>query len=202
VLGERTRMARDIHDTLAQGFTGVIVQLEAAKDAIGLQRSADADAHIERAALLARQSLAEARRSVHALRPLALEHGSLGAALETMVENMTAGTEIRARARTEGDAYAIALDSEEDLLRIGQEAIGNALKHGAPRRIDVLIRFAPAEIVLEIQDDGIGFDPGRQSGGMGLAGMQARCARMSGRFELDAAPGRGARVRVTLPMDL
>lgn len=202
VLGERTRMARDIHDTLAQGFTGVIVQLEAAKDAICLRRADDADAHIERAAALARQSLAEARRSVHALRPLALEHGSLSAALASMLENMTAGTEIRARAWTEGDAYAIALDWEEHLLRIGQEAISNALRHGTPHGIDLLLRFSPTEIVLEIQDDGIGFDPGRKSDGMGLDGMQGRCAHMRGRFELDTAPGRGVRLRVTLTMDL
>jgi signal transduction histidine kinase len=202
VLGERTRMARDIHDTLAQGFTGVIIQLEAAKDAIGLRKGEEADAHIERAALLARQSLAEARRSVHALRPLALEHGSLGVALSSMLENMTAGTDIRGHARTEGDAYAIALDREEDLLRIGQEAITNALKHGTPRSIEVLLRFSPTEIVLEVQDDGVGFDPSRQSEGMGLQGMQERCARMEGRFELDTSPGRGARVRVTLSMDL
>ena len=202
VLGERTRMARDIHDTLAQGFTGVIIQLEAAKDANSLQRAADADAHIERAVSLARLSLAEARRSVHALRPLALEHGSLSAALETMLENMTVGTGIRGHARTEGDAFAIALDWEEHLLRIGQEALSNALKHGTPRSINVLLRFSPTEIVLEVQDDGVGFDPNRQSDGMGLTGMQERCARMGGHFELDTAPGRGVRLRVTVALDL
>jgi signal transduction histidine kinase len=202
VLGERTRMARDIHDTLAQGFTGVIVQLEAAKDAIGLQRAADADAHIERAASLARLSLAEARRSVHALRPLALEQGGLSVALSTMLESMTAGTDIRGRARTEGDDYPIALDCEEDLLRIAQEALSNALRHGAPGNIEVMLRFSPTEIVLEIQDDGIGFDPKRPSDGMGLTGMQERCARISAQFELDTTLGQGVRIRVMLALEV
>lgn len=202
VLGERTRMARDIHDTLAQGFTGVIVQLEAAKDAIALRRATDADEHIERAASLARQSLAEARRSVHALRPLALEQGNLGGALGTMLEHMTAGTDIRARVRMEGDAYAIEADREEELMRVGQEAFSNALKHGRPRTIDLLLRFWPTQIVLEVADDGIGFDPDRPCGGMGLIGMRERCARIGGRFELDTGPGRGTRVRVTVALDL
>lgn len=201
VLGERARMAREIHDTLAQGFTGVIVQLEAAKDAIALKRGADADAHIERAGSLARHSLTEARRSVHALRPLALEHGSLSAALTTLLEAMTAGTGIRASIRTEGDAFAIPLDWEDDLLRIGQEALTNALKHATPTRIEATLRFSPAEIVLEVFDDGVGFDPRRASDGMGLTGMRERCARMGGRFELDTAPGRGVRIRVTLALD-
>lgn len=202
VLGERTRMARDIHDTLAQGFTGVIVQLEAAKDAITLRRADDADAHIERASTLARQSLAEARRSVHALRPLALEHGSLSAALATMLETMTAGTAIRAGMLTDGDPYAIPLDWEDDLLRIGQEALTNALKHGRPTHVEARLRFSPADIVLEVVDNGVGFDPAEVSSGFGLVGMRERCTRMGGRFELDTAAGHGVCIRVTLALDL
>jgi PAS domain S-box-containing protein len=198
VLEERARMARDIHDTLAQGFTGVIVQLEAAKDAIHLHRAADADAHIERASALARDSLAEARRSVHALRPLALEHGSVGAALKKMIETMTAGTGIRARVRTEGNADVIPSGWEDHLLRIGQEAVSNALKHGSPRRVEVLLRLTPAQIVLEAFDDGAGFDPASQPAGMGLTTMRERCAHMGGRFELETAPARGVRIRVML----
>jgi PAS domain S-box-containing protein len=194
VLEERARMARDIHDTLAQGFTGVIVQLEAAKDAIHLHRAGDADAHIERASSLARDSLAEARRSVHALRPLALEHGSVGAALKKMIETMTAGTGIRARVRTE----VIPSGWEDHLLRIGQEAVSNALKHGNPRRIEVLLRLSPAQIVLEAFDDGAGFDSAGQRAGMGLTTMRERCAHMGGRFELETAPTRGVRIRVML----
>ena len=194
VLEERARMARDIHDTLAQGFTGVIVQLEAAKDAFHLQRSADADAHIERASNLARESLAEARRSVHALRPLALEHGHVGTALTRMVEAMTAGTGIRAQARIEGDIDAMPSAWEDHLLRIGQEAVSNALKHGSPGQIDVLLRRSTTAIVLEVRDDGCGFDATSEHGGMGLATMRERCEAMGGQFELETAPGRGVRV--------
>lgn len=198
VLEERARMARDIHDTLAQGFTGVIVQLEAAKDAFHFQRSADADAHIERASTLARNSLAEARRSVHALRPLALEHGNVGAALAKMIETMTAGTGIHAQVHTEGDPETIPSAWEDHLLRIGQEAVSNALKHGDPARIEVLLRLRPERIVLEIADDGGGFDAARQRDGMGLTSMRERCGHMGGRFELETAPSEGVRIRVTL----
>ncbi|MEO8040931.1 MAG: GAF domain-containing protein, partial [Betaproteobacteria bacterium] len=201
ILQERTRMAREIHDTLAQGFTGVIVQLEAAKDAIALHRATDADGRIERAGALARHSLTEARRSVHALRPLALEHGNLAAALSSLLEAMTAGTGIRVSARSEGDAFPIPLDWEDDLLRIGQEALTNALKHGAPTRIEWSLRYSPAEIVLDVFDDGVGFDAGQATDGMGLVGMRERCARMGGRLDLETAPGRGVRVRVTLALE-
>ena len=104
VLDERNRMARDIHDTLAQGFTGVIVQLEAAKDAIARRRGRDTREHIQRAADLARQSLAEARRSVRALKPLALEHGGLQAAFAALLANVTAGTGLTAHFACSGAA--------------------------------------------------------------------------------------------------
>src|SRR5439155_14518755 len=97
VLEERNRMARDIHDTLAQGFTGVIVQLEAAEDAIACCRRKEANEHLRRASELARQGLNEARRSVHALRPQALHRGNFWAALKGTVKNTTAGTALHTR---------------------------------------------------------------------------------------------------------
>jgi len=103
VLGERNRMARDIHDTLAQGFTGVIVQLEAAEDAISCGHQKRADKHLHRAAGLARQSLSEARRSVHALRPDALERDNLWEALKGIIKSTTAGTALRTTCKLRGN---------------------------------------------------------------------------------------------------
>jgi signal transduction histidine kinase len=198
VLDERNRMARDIHDTLAQGFTGVVIQLEAAKDATLHRRSREAKEHIQRASELARQSLAEARRSVHALRPMVLEQGSLSAAIEGLLRRMTSGTGIDARLSLDGVAWRLPPAWEEHLLHISQEALANALKHANPKNFQVNILFEPASIVLTLRDDGVGFDPTRTSSGLGLAGMHERVAHLAGRLSLRSAPGAGTEIVVTL----
>jgi signal transduction histidine kinase len=198
VFAERNRLARDIHDTLAQGFTGVIVQLEAAMDAIGHRRRRESDRHIERAAELARHSLAEARRSVHALRPLALEGGGVGSALERLLFTMTAGTGIDAQCHTSGAVRKLPPEWEENLLRIGQEALANALKHGTPRNICVELRFDAEEIDLSLRDDGTGFDPAAPTSGMGLTGMRERAARLGWRLDVRSRLGEGSEVFVSL----
>src|SRR5438128_237185 len=123
VIAERNRMARDIHDTLAQGFTGVIVQLEAAADATSKGLANEADEHLGRAADLARESLKEARRSVRALRPLALEDKGLGEALDNLLRKMTAGATLRATFSLQGDPWPLPAEWEENLLHIGQEVL-------------------------------------------------------------------------------
>ncbi|PYI89876.1 MAG: hypothetical protein DMF03_06470 [Verrucomicrobia bacterium] len=129
VLEERNRMARDIHDTLAQGFTGVIIQLEAAEDSIASGQQKEADEHLRRAADLARRSLSEARRSVHALRPDALERDNLWEALKGIIKNTTAGTAIHTTFELRGKLPELPPVWQENLLRIGQEALTNALKY-------------------------------------------------------------------------
>jgi signal transduction histidine kinase len=198
VFAERNRLARDIHDTLAQGFTGVIVQLEAAMDAIGHRRRRESDRHIERAADLARHSLAEARRSVHALRPLALESGGVGSALERLLVTMTTGTGIDAQCHTSGAARKLPPEWEENLLRIGQEALANALKHGNPHHIRVELRFDAEEIGLSLRDDGAGFDPAAPTPGMGLIGMRERAARLGWRLEVRSRIGEGSEIFVAM----
>ena len=198
VLDERNRMARDIHDTLAQGFTGVVIQLEAAKDANAQNRPAEANAHIQRASELARHSLAEARRSVHALRPLALEQGSLGAAIEGLLHRMTAGTAMDASLEVRGRSWELPADWEDNLLHIGQEALANALKHASPKRLRVILQFEDRSISLTISDDGNGFEASRSAAGFGLAGMRERVGRLGGRLILRSAPGDGTAVIVAL----
>ncbi len=198
VLDERNRMARDIHDTLAQGFTGVVIQLEAAKDANGQNRPAEANAHIQRASELARHSLAEARRSVHALRPLALEQGSLGSAIEGLLHRMTAGTGMDASLEVRGRSWELPADWEDNLLHIGQEALANALKHANPKRLRVILQFEERNVSLTISDDGNGFEASRSAAGFGLAGMRERVGRLGGRLVLRSAPGDGTAVVVAL----
>src|SRR6266478_1687046 len=122
VLEERNRMARDIHDTLAQGFTGVIVQLEAAEDAVSCGYRKEADDHLHRASELARRSLSEARRSVHALRPQALQEHNFWDALKGIIKNTTAGTALHTKFQAQGRLPELPLPWQENLLHIGQEA--------------------------------------------------------------------------------
>jgi signal transduction histidine kinase len=200
VLEERNRMARDMHDTLAQGFTGVIVQLEAAEHASAHGASTDTNAHIQRARELARQSLGEARRSIRALRPQALENRDLCFVLESSMQQMTAGTGFRAEFRTLGTPRTLSPPLEENLLRIHQELLTNALKHSGATVIRTALSFETAAVRLEVQDDGVGFDPSKQYDGFGLLGIRERVQQMEGELIVASQPGLcGTKVSVILP---
>ena len=199
VIAERNRMARDIHDTLAQGFTGVIVQLEAAQDASLRGLAAEAEQHIRRAADMARESLGEARRSVQALRPQALEETDLCEALDTLFTKMTAGTKLRAEFVQQGNARPLPSDWEDNILQIGREALTNVLRHARASHFRAQIAFARDAVHLDFRDDGAGFDPARQNGGFGVRGMRERVERMGGRFSVRSSPGDGAAISITLP---
>src|SRR5438552_9919251 len=157
ILGERNRLARDIHDTLAQGFTGVIVQLEAVEDAIACCRRKEANEHLQRASELARRSLNEARRSVHALRPRALQGGNFWEALKGIIKNTTAGTALHTTFNLRGKMRHLPLVWQENLLHIGQEALTNSLKYAHPRNFETRLTFKTKELRLELRDDGDGF---------------------------------------------
>jgi PAS domain S-box-containing protein len=199
VLEERNRMARDIHDTLAQGFTGVIVQLEAVEDAIACCRRKEANEHLRRASELARQSLNEARRSVHALRPQALQRGNFWEALKGIVKNTTAGTTLHTRFELRGRLRELPPAWQENLLHIGQEALTNALKYARPRNFDTRLIFSTKQLRLELRDDGDGFKIKDRHDGFGLAGMRERVELMGGNLKITSARGKGTKVLVTLP---
>jgi len=199
ILEERNRMARDIHDTLAQGFTGVIVQLEAVEDAIACCRRKEANEHLQRAGELARRSLNEARRSVHALRPQALQGRNFWEALKGIIKNTTAGTALHTTFNLRGKMRHLPLVWQENLLHIGQEALTNALKYAHPRNFETRLTFKTKELRLELRDDGDGFKVKDRHDGFGLAGMRERVEQMGGKLKISSARGKGTDVLVTLP---
>jgi PAS domain S-box-containing protein len=202
VLDERNRLARDIHDTLAQGFTGVIVQLEALEDAIACCRRKEANEHLRRAGELARQSLNEARRSVHALRPQALQRGNFWEALKGIVKNTTARTGLHTTFSLRGKLRNLPQYWQENLLHIGQEALTNSLKYAHPRNFETRLIFNTKELRLELRDDGDGFKVKARHDGFGLAGMRERVEQMGGHLTISSTRGKGTKIAVTLPYNL
>jgi PAS domain S-box-containing protein len=199
ILEERNRMARDIHDTLAQGFTGVIVQLESAEDAIVCCRRKEANEHLRRASELARRSLNEARRSVHALRPQALQRDNFWEALKGSVRNTTAGTNLHTRFELRGKLRHLSPIWQENLLHIGQEALTNALKYAHPRNFETRLIFNSKKFRLELRDDGDGFRVMDRHDGLGLAGMRERAEQMGGTLDITSARRKGTKIVVTVP---
>ena len=199
VFEERNRMARDIHDTLAQGFTGVIVQLEAAEDAIACGSRKDADKHLHRAGELARRSLSEARRSVHALRPQALQEQNFWGALKGTIKNTTAGTALHTTFEAKGKLPELPQPWQENLLHIGQEALTNTLKYAHARNFKTRLTYNAKKLRLELRDDGDGFKAKDRHDGVGLRGMRERVEQMGGELEIISSRGKGTKITVLLP---
>ncbi len=200
VMAERNRMARDIHDTLAQGFTGVIVQLEAVEEAMSKEQAVKASGHLDRAGELARESLREARRSVQALRPQALEEKQLSEALKDLIEKMTRGTTVHSKFALQGKRRKLPPEWETNLLRIGQEVLTNVIRHAQASEFKVLLVFDSGEIRLELRDNGCGFDPQRKHEGFGLQGMRERVEGMGGRLTIQSVAGQGTAIWIVLPV--
>ena len=200
VTAERNRMARDIHDTLAQGFTGVIVQLEAVEEAMSRNQGVKASGHLDRAGELARESLREARRSVQALRPQALEEKQLSEALKDLIEKMTSGTTLQAEFTLQGKRRKLPPEWETNLLRIGQEVLTNVLRHAQAGEFKALLVFDSREIRLDLRDNGCGFNPRRRHEGFGLQGMRERAEGMGGQLTIQSAAGKGTAISIVLPV--
>ena len=195
LLEERTRMARDIHDTLAQGFTGVIIQLDTSVEALRDEEPEEAAKHIRQARELARESLTEARRSVHALRPQALEKATFADALRAIITNTTTGTSLRSDFQLKGEPRELQPAVEENLLHIGQEALSNALKHACATKFRAQLSFDSHAVRLELRDNGRGFVVDcANGGGIGLIGMRERAEQIGATFAVTSKPGRGTKI--------
>jgi signal transduction histidine kinase len=200
ILEERNRMAGEIHDTLAQGFTGIVVQLEAAEDILA-EDAEVAKGHLDRARKLARQSLADARRSVLALRAPELKAGGLSSAVNQFIEQVAGGTSTRVESAIQGAPYALPTEVEYGLLRICQEAVVNALRHAKAGKIHIELIYEPVGLRLTVEDDGQGFDPrlSEVGGGFGLVGMQERARRIGVNLEVRSQPGAGTCIGAEAP---
>ena len=198
ILDERNRMAREIHDTLAQAFTGISLQLEAAKNILSTQPKA-AQERLLRAKNLATDGLTEARRSVRALRPEALEYSDLATALRQLVDKMVSGTNIKTQVLIEGEPQSLTPQIEVDLFRIAGQAITNTLQHAQASEICVQLIYETHAVHLTIEDNGIGFAPQLLLGeGFGLIGMQERSDRLNGNLTINSAIGQGTEIIVTV----
>lgn len=197
---ERQRLAREIHDTIAQGLTGVITQLEAARqreDDVELRRR-----HLDDAATLARESLAEARRSVHALTPVALEAGALPSALHHEVRRWSDLHQLAAETLVSGADAPLPSDVEVTLLRAAQEALSNVARHARASRVVVTLSSLDDRVLLDVRDDGCGFDVRRDvgNGGFGLTSMQQRLDGVGGTLTIESRPGGGTAICATVPL--
>ncbi|WP_318207800.1 MULTISPECIES: sensor histidine kinase [unclassified Streptomyces] len=202
IADERRRLAAEIHDTIAQGLTGVITQLQAAH---ALPDRAGADVHLRRAADLARHSLGEARRSVRNLSPVALAHDTLDDALRRTVADWAEHSGVDTRFTVTGTVRPPHDEVAATLLRIAQEALSNAARHAGATRAGVTLSYMGDEITLDVRDDGRGFDPlalperGSTGGGFGLDGMRARAERLAGSVTVETALGEGTAISARVP---
>jgi len=210
VVDERQRMAGEIHDTLAQGLTGIIAQLEAAE--LAADDESRRSRHLSLAKSLARDSLAEARRSVQALRPQLLESARLPEALRQLAGQWTQTSGIPVRAEVDGEPTPLQPALEVVLFRAAQEALANIAKHSGAGRAGMTLTYMDDQVSLDVLDDGAGFDAHCPAGGAaeaeaargdgsgyGLAAMRRRLVQVGGRLEIESTPGDGTTVSASVP---
>ncbi|THV26817.1 sensor histidine kinase [Glycomyces paridis] len=195
VMDERQRIAAEIHDTLAQGLAGIIAQLEAAKE------DADWRSRLAKATLLARENLAEARRTVHAVVPAQLETAALPEALAEVARRWSALHGTPAAVAVTGTIRPMHPEVEGTLLRVAQESLANAAKYAGAGRVGVTLSYMDDVAALDVLDDGRGFDLALagESGGFGLTSMRRRVERLGGTFAVESSPGEGTAVAATVP---
>ena len=203
VLEERARLAREIHDTLAQGFVGISSQLDAVAMCMP-DETTPARKFLDLARRMARHSLTEARRSVMDLRASALDGQNLAAALESGARMWTAGSGVDVDLDITGTPGVLPEEMEQHLLRIAQEAVTNVLKHAGASRIWVKLHMEARKLYLRIKDNGHGFEQdgvfASLGGHFGLIGMRERAERLGGELRLVSRPGEGTEVEVMVPL--
>ncbi|MER6299131.1 sensor histidine kinase [Kitasatospora sp. NPDC001539] len=207
VLAERERLAREIHDTLAQSLSSIQLLLRAAQRALP-ERTEAAAGYVEQARQAAQDNLDEARRFVRALTPPALDGDQLPVALERLCATTTAHSGLPVHLHLSGSPVRLPAAQEVALLRIAQSALGNTVRHAKASRAEVTLSYMEGEVALDVYDDGAGFDPaavagrsgGDAGGGFGLPTMRARARALGGSFTVESAPGEGTALAVQLPV--
>jgi signal transduction histidine kinase len=199
MLAERQRLAGEIHDTLAQGFSSIFVLLQAAQTGLSPDAPGPARQQISLAAETARENLAEARGLVAALAPAGLASGNLPGALRRITERLSAETGIGATFQDEGEPRPLPAALDVVLIRVTQEALANVRKHAAAGVVRVRLSYTDAMVSLQVTDDGQGFDVDRATGGYGLRGMRERLNQVGGRVQVTSRPGAGTSVLAEVP---
>jgi two-component system, NarL family, sensor kinase len=198
---ERTRIAREIHDTLAQGLTAIALNIESAMNRLE-SRPDQARESLGRALTMARENLEEARRSVIELRTESrLEGKPLVEALAGLARSFTSDTGVQVRLQASSHVERLPLRTEAELFRIAQEALTNVRKHAHASEVELAVRRRGATLSLSVQDDGRGFATRRhRPGSHGVVGMRERAKLLGGRLEISSTPGKGTRVAATVPL--
>jgi signal transduction histidine kinase len=203
VLTERTRLAQELHDTLEQSMTGIALQLDMVANLFE-KNPKNSLHHLKLARNLMKQSQGYLRTSVMGLRNRAAEQFNLANALLINSRQIAGSAGIRVEVETTGEGNPLSEIVEENLLRIGQEAITNAVKHSEATLVKIELQFSPQQVVLQIKDDGKGFVPenrlGPEDGHFGLLGIIERGGRLGGHVLITSAPGMGACIRVEIPI--
>ena len=199
VLEERQRLAHEMHDTLAQSFAGLSFQLQAIHDDV--RDGIDITPQLELAQGMVHDSHAEARRSIMALRPEHLQSIGLLCALEECARRMISqSSSVKIRSVSEGNAQNVPLRVSDTLLRIGYEAIANAIHHARCSLLTICLVYQRSTVEMTIQDDGAGFVVSSDSAGFGIRGMHKRADNISAQFRIDSTPGKGTAVHVSAPL--
>jgi signal transduction histidine kinase len=205
VLGERNRIAREIHDTLAQGYVGISVQLEVLSELLRLNKADKAAKHLDTVRGYVREGLADARQSIWALRSQDSDEATLPVRMRRLVES-SGSHGLDAKFGIYGAYRPLAPGTESEILRITQEALHNVKKHAGANSVKVQLEYSRNEIALEVRDDGRGFDAAGNGaplssppGHYGLTGMRERAASIGGTLEVTSEPGAGATVRMRAP---
>lgn len=201
VLNERNRMARELHDTLAQGLGTISLQLELAKRQVPTESIAQPT--LEEARAQTRASLNEVRGAIWNMRSQVLETGDLASALQSVLHSLVNRDHVKSELRVVGEPRRFAPVVENDVLRIGQEAIANAVKHGHATQIEVTLQFGNEAFELTVADNGQGFDPMHppaSEGGFGLVAMRERAAEINGKLTVTSESGKGCTIQLTLPI--
>ena len=198
-LEERERIARDIHDTVAQGFTSIVMLSQAGETALGRGDQEHAARRFAEIQETARDNLAEARALVAAMSPPSLERDGLVGALRRLTERHSTETGVPVRFTVVGTPKALAPSSEVTALRAAQESLANVRRHAGATSIDVTLTFDEDGATVTVTDDGVGFDPSAPREGFGLDGLTSRVQVVGGLVDVASGPGTGTRVRVRVP---
>ena len=200
VLTERTRLARELHDTLEQALTGIALQLDTAARLFS-RSPEEAGQRMELARDFLKQSQIELRRSIWDLRSRELEQFDLAEALAMASRQIASGTPLQVEVEITGERRRLPEIVEENLLRIGQEAMTNVVKHAHASLVTLRLEFLPHAVALQIKDNGSGLGGPRSDHQFGLLGMSERAKRLEGRFDISGTPGEGTTVRVVIPLE-